>query len=69
MEHVSNVEELGDGSIDVLPGLVHGVSAIGYLRIIHEIKGHGLPAVRAIIVYPIIGTLPILVRKHLRVDG
>jgi hypothetical protein len=65
MIHVGDIEELSDGGIDILPGLVNGISAVRDLWIVRKIEGHRLPAIRTIIVYPVKGTVPVLMRKDL----
>ena len=64
MHHVRGVEELRDGGIDVLLGLRHSVSFVGFLRIIRVVKLLGA-GIGTIVVNVGVLTFPVLLSEDL----
>lgn len=65
MNHVGRIEQLSDGIVDELPCLIEPILRVHWFRIVAKIECHALAGVRAIVIQPIISSLPVLLSEDL----
>lgn len=65
MNHVGGIEQLGDGGVDVLLGLLESIFLVRILGRILEVEREILASVRTIVVEVAVPALPIFVGEGL----
>jgi len=66
MDHVGRIEELGNGIIDVLPGLVKRISAVPLNRIVGEREVQVFASVWSVVADIVVSSFPVLLREDLK---
>lgn len=65
MDKVAGVEELSDGSVNILLGFIERVGTVSGLGVVLVIKVHVLAGVRTVIIHPVVTAFPVFMSEYL----
>lgn len=69
MDHVSGIEQLGDGSVDILPGLLEGVPAGDKLGVVDVVELKALSTIRSVVLDVGITAVPVFMSENVVTPG